>query len=93
MVWEVSGVNSVIHYLDDFLCMGPPSSNLCGILLATIQHVAERFGIPLAADKMEGPISTISFLGIVIDLVAMECPLSEDKLLALQAEIFFLVRK
>lgn len=60
MAREVSWVNLDIHYLDDFLYVGPPSSNLCGILLATIQHVAERFGIPLASDKMEGPISTIS---------------------------------
>lgn len=86
MAREVSWVSLDIHYLDDLLCVGPPSSNLCGILLATI-HVAERFGIPLASDKMEGPISTISSLGIVISSVAMECCLPEDKLLALQAEI------
>lgn len=52
VVRDVAGVNSVIHYLDDFLCVGPPSSKLCGILLATVQDLAERFGIPLAARQL-----------------------------------------
>lgn len=63
----MAGVNSVIRYLDDFLCVGPPSSRLCGVLLATVQHIAERFGVPLAADKTEGPAEVIKFLGIEID--------------------------
>lgn len=80
-------INSVIHHLDDFLCVGPPSSNLCYILLATVKHIAERFGFPLAADKKEGPTSLIKFLGIVIDSQAMECCLPDDKLLALKEEV------
>ena len=87
VVREVSGVNSVIHYLDDFLCVGPPASNGCAILLATLQHVAGSFGIPLAPDKTEGPTTVLSFLGIVVDSEAMECRLPEDKLGALRAEI------
>lgn len=83
----MTGVNSVIHYLDDFLCVGPPSSNLCGILLAKVRHLAKRFGIPLAADKTEGPMSSIKSLGIVIDSQAMECRLPDDKLLSLKEEV------
>lgn len=75
------------HYLDDFLCVGPPSSNLCGVLLATVQHLTERFGIPLAVDKMEGPTSSIKFLGIEIDSWAMECRLPDNKLHALKEEV------
>lgn len=42
VVRDVSGLDSVIHYLDDFLCVGPPSSNVC--LLSTLQHITGRFG-------------------------------------------------
>lgn len=87
VVREVSGLESMIHYLDDFLCIGPPSSSVCAILLSTLQHTAERFGVPLAADKTEGPTTEISFLGIVIDSMAMECRLPQGKLLDLQTEI------
>lgn len=47
----------------------------------------ERFGIPLAPDKTEGPTTVISFLGIMVDSEVMACRLPEDKLRALQAEI------
>lgn len=87
VVREVSGLESMIHYLDDFLCIGPPSSSVCAILLSTLQHIAERFGVPLAADKIEGPTTEISFLGIVIDSMAMECRLPQEKLVDLQTEI------
>lgn len=40
VVREVSGVNSIIHYLDDFLCMGPAASRICAVLLATLEHIA-----------------------------------------------------
>lgn len=52
-----------------------------------LRYLAERFGIPLAADKTEGPTSSIKFLGIVIDSQAMECHLPDDKLLSLKEEV------
>lgn len=55
VVRDVSGINSVIHYLDDFLCVGPAGSNICAVLLGTLQHIAERFGVPLAPQKNSGP--------------------------------------
>lgn len=55
VVRDVSGILSVIHSQDDFfLCIGPADSNRCRILLATVQHMADRFGIPSA--KTEGPL-------------------------------------
>ena len=87
VVRDVAGTESVIHYLDDFLCVGPPSSNVCAVLLATLQHIADRFGVPLAADKTEGPTTVLSFLGIMIDSEAMECRLSADKVENLRLEI------
>lgn len=91
VVRDVSGVNSLIHYLDDFLCIGPADSRVCAVLLASLQHIAEKFGIPLAADKTEGPCSVITFLGIVLDSDAMECRLPEEKLEDLRKEVAGLI--
>lgn len=87
MVRDVSGASSIIHYLDDFLGVGPASSKICVVLLATLEHIAGRFGIPLAPEKIEGPSTAITFLGIFLDSGAMECRLREDKLAALKAAI------
>lgn len=87
VVRDVSGINSMVHYLDDFLCVGPPGSNICAVLLGTLQHIAERFGVPLAPEKTEGPKSSIVFLGIEVDSLGMECRLPVDKLESLKAEV------
>ena len=50
-------------------------------------HVCERLGIPLAADKCEGPSTCLTFLGIEIDTVEMELRLPAEKLQMLQQEI------
>lgn len=61
VVREVSGLRSIIHCLDDFLCIGPANSSICGTLLAMVQHMAEVFVVPLAPDKTEGSSSVLSF--------------------------------
>ena len=48
---------------------------------------ADRLGIPLAPDKLEGPTSRLVFLGILIDSTLMECSLPPDKLSELVAEL------
>ncbi|KAM3932738.1 uncharacterized protein RB166_005767 [Leptodactylus fuscus] len=79
VIREVSGSESVIHYLD-FLCIGPADTDVCAALLATTKWVVGRFGVPLAPDKTEGPRTRLSFLGIELDTVAMEFRLPESKI-------------
>lgn len=85
VVRDVSDMDSVTHYLDDFLCVGPPSLNVSAI---SSVHMVGRFGVPLAADKTEGPTTEISFLGIIIDSGVMECRLPVDKVEVLRIEIW-----
>lgn len=73
-------LRSVLHYLDDFLCIRPPKSIVWSVLLQTLEGVALRFGIPLAPEKTSGPSTEIQFLGIIIDTQAMECCLPIEKL-------------
>ena len=59
------GIAPVLHYLDDFLTLGPPGSPTCARNLATIKEVCSTLGIPLALEKVEGPSHTLTFLGII----------------------------
>lgn len=52
-----------------------------------VQHMADRFGISLAADKSKGPSPVMSFLGILIDTMAMECRLPDDRLMDLWSAV------
>ena len=41
-------------------------------------------GIPLALEKVEGPFTSLNFLGITLDTAKMEARLHDDKLLRTQ---------
>eukprot|EP00079_Xenopus_tropicalis_P012677 XP_002939985.2 PREDICTED: uncharacterized protein LOC100487960 isoform X1 [Xenopus tropicalis] len=87
VVRKRAGVSAVIHYLDDFLCVGPGHTMLCAVLLQTVQAVADLFGVPLAPDKTEGPSTCLRFLGIEIDTIKQECRLPLDKIQQLREEV------
>ena len=75
---QQNGVSFVIHYLDDFLTLGPPNSETCQQNLDLLTHLCDDLGVPLALEKVEGPSTTISFLLIVLDTVRMEIRLPTD---------------
>ena len=89
LAWIVqqNRVTFSIHYLDDFLTMGPPHSPTCSQNLRIFTEVCARFGVPLALEKVEGPFTCLTFLGITLDTSRMEIHLPEDKLLLIRNEI------
>lgn len=90
-----TGSRSVIHYLDDFLFVSPGGSEQCQYILDTFRFFMDRFGVPLSAEKTEGPRTVISFLGIELDSVNMVFRLPADKLAKLMDLVngFCAVRK
>ena len=64
---RLQGVTAVDHYLDDYITIGPPHSNICQLNLTKILGVFEALGVPIAPEKLEGPSPCITFLGIEID--------------------------
>eukprot|EP00731_Ephydatia_muelleri_P037997 Em0622g3a len=70
----------LIHYLDDFLLAGLPGQPTCSESTETMLRVCERLGIPVALDKLEGPATTITFLGITIDNHTPTAAVPPDKL-------------
>ena len=77
----------LIRYLDDFSTMRPPSSSCCQHNLDTIIQISNHLGVPLALEKIEGPSTTLSFLGIMLDTIKMEARLPKDKLCKINEQV------
>ena len=60
----------VIHYLDDFLLIGPPNSSQCASALKKTLAICNWLGIPIAPEKVEGLSSQFTFLGIELDTLS-----------------------
>ena len=73
-------VVSHIHYLDDYLLVGAANSDLCHRYMATMLSLCQHLGIPVATNKLEGPSTSLTFLGVLIDSVKQELSLPTPKL-------------
>ena len=79
-ILQREGACALLHYLDDFLIIGKPQSEECAGSVALTQAVCQKLGVPLAMHKCEGPSCSLTFLGILIDTVAMELQLPPERL-------------
>ena len=79
------GVTFLMHYLDDFLMFGPSDSPVCHLKAFT--QLCDELGIPLATEKLEGPSTSLTFLGIILYTHCMEICLSKDKLQCILLEL------
>eukprot|EP00731_Ephydatia_muelleri_P001882 Em0001g1882a len=70
----------LLHYLDDFLLVGPPGKDTCHEAMSRVLLVCVLLGIPVASEKLEGPTTTLTFLGIVLDTLEQQLRLPRDKL-------------
>ena len=73
-------VPTLFHYLDDFLAVAPPSLSLAAKQHSIIKDAFQYLEVPLAEEKLEGPTTSLTFLGITLDTVTMEARLPDDKL-------------
>ena len=86
-ITEEQGVSSLLHYLDDFLTIGAPGTDECQLNLRTLIEVCKLLGIPLALEKVVGPITVLDFLGILLDTVRMEARLPNEKLTRIRSMV------
>jgi hypothetical protein len=79
MMERIVGVSCVVHYVDDFLFV-------VNTLEAAQRHLTDTLalcasiGLPMAADKTEGPTQWLTFLGIELNTLAMTASLSARRL-------------
>lgn len=81
------GVQSAIHYLDDYFLLGSPDTSECANALQLTLSICSQLGVPVSTSKVEGPLTTITFLGIVLDTIKSEVRLPEDKLSRLKVRL------
>ena len=74
----VFGVKNVIHYLDDFFICAR-SKDLCQQDMDVMQCAFSELGVPLAPDKVIGPSTCLTYLGIDIDTVSNSTRLPDTK--------------
>lgn len=86
-ILEYMGVSPIMHYLDDFLTLGPPGTHTCSHNLQVIQEICQHLGVPLALEKVEGPSESLTFLGILLDTENMEARLPHDKLQRIRSQV------
>ena len=77
---EAQRSRGIDHYLDDFIIVGPPQSRGCASSLRVLEETCQQLGVPIAAEKCQGPSACLEFLGIEMDMLAMELCLPQDKL-------------
>ena len=78
------GVHYVIHYRDDILLLGRLNSDECTMALCTTLATCRELGVPLAEDKVKGPVPLLTFLDIELNTMTMQLGSPEDKLACLR---------
>ena len=68
------------HYLDDFFVLWPPQQAECAEALRVAIDTCLELGVPVAQNKVEGPATVLTFLGIQVDTWAGALSLPPMKL-------------
>ena len=89
---QVASITFITHYLDDFFLLAK-SKSACDNIKTVTLRLFEHLGIPVAEDKLVGPSSCLTYLGLEIDTSKMEVRLPNEKLSNLRTELAFWLRR
>lgn len=62
-----SGLQTLDHFLDDFIFVGSNKTDECVRLAVTFEQICSELEIPVAAEKSVGPTTVLVFLGLELD--------------------------
>ena len=80
-------VHHLLHYFDDFLTAGPSDSPICCYNLTSMLSLYKRTNAHVKSSKIEGPSTSITFLQLHLDTIAMETSITPEHKEALLAEL------
>jgi len=72
----IDGVHHWLHYLDHLLTAGSATPNVYHENLSQMLSLCNRIGAPIKTEKVEGPTTCLTFLGIVLNTNTMEASIS-----------------
>ena len=84
------GVSHILHYLDNFLIAGPPNPNACANNLHSMLILCDKINGPIKPSKVEGPTTSLTFLGIQINIISMEASIISERKQSLLQDLQFL---
>ena len=89
LAWALfqSGVDYSLYYLDDFFFCSPCDSTSCQGALSVAIPLCHRLGIPVAPEKIKGPATSLTFLGINLDSEVMSISLPRERLASLRQRL------
>jgi hypothetical protein len=76
----------ILHFIDDFWSVNKSERRAASDRRA-FEDLCTVLGVPLAADKLEGPSQRMKFLGIVLDSVSMSASLDGERLQQIKEEL------
>lgn len=77
----------LIHYLDDFFTAGPHDSPTCKHNMELMNGLCTRINAPTKPEKEEGPSTSLTFLGILLDSVNMRASITQERKLDILSAI------
>jgi len=81
------GVQCLLHYLDDFFTAGPAGLLQCAQNLRSMFTLCRAINAPIKMSKVEGPTTSLIFLGIHLNSKTMEASISDERKNALLDEL------
>jgi hypothetical protein len=89
LMMEYGGVSYINHYLDDYVTVGPPCSDICQSNLDKMLDVCSEIGFGINPSKLVQPTTTLEFLGIILDSQKLELRISQERLHSIMTELEF----
>ena len=77
----------LLHYLDDFLTAGPADSPVYSQNLNAMLTLCQNINASVKTSKIEGPSTSITFLGIHLDTGTMEASITVERKQSLLEEL------
>lgn len=94
--WKVvknSGIQSLVHYADDYLLIGRENTLDIHILGTAFTQFCARINLPLAENKYVPPTKCLQFLGLEIDVITREIRAPLEKVQKAMTQINNLLRR
>ena len=80
IIQNITNNPNITHYSDDYFIVKSQDLQETEKELANVKHILEHLNIPITTEKIEGPSTTITYLGIQINSHNQTIQLPDDKL-------------
>ena len=87
IIQNIFKVINIVHYSDDFLLVSQNNLRTAHSELNTVKHAFNHLNVPIAEDKLVGPTTTITYLGILIDSTDLTIKVPDDKRLDIETTL------